>query len=98
MVEKRSIIVTPAVGIDHDRKNYMLEVELPGVKKDDVKLEMSERTFCVEGTRDDIELHGCYYLAHPVNIKKATARFEDGLLMVTIPLAHSLERKSIEIK
>ncbi len=78
MVEKRRIIVTPAVSIDHDRQNYNLEVELPGVEKGDVKLDMSERTFCIEGARGEIELHGCYYLAHPVNAEKATATFMNG--------------------
>ncbi len=98
MSEKRRIIIIPAVAIDHDRQHYNLEVELPGVKKGDVKLDISERTFCVSGTRDEVELYGCYYLAHPVNVEEASANFEDGLLKVTIPLTHSFERKSIKIK
>jgi HSP20 family protein len=97
MSEKNIILVTPAVGIDLDKKNYYLEVELPGVKKEDVSLEISEKTFCIEGKREDVTLYGCYYLANPVDNDHVTAKFEDGMLEVTIPLSHSLERKSVSI-
>lgn len=98
MSEKTRILVSPAVGLDHDKKNYYLEVELPGVKKEDVKLEISEQTFCIEGTRGDVTLYGCHYLAHPVDSDKVKAKFEDGMLRATIPLIHSLERKTVTLE
>jgi HSP20 family molecular chaperone IbpA len=33
--------------MDHDDKNYYIQVELLGVKKEDVELEISDQSFCV---------------------------------------------------
>ncbi len=98
MSEKNKVVVTPSVYIDTDGQKYSLEVELPGVSKDKVKLEISEQTFCVTGSRDDVVLTGCYYFSLPVDSKKVKAKFESGLLKVSVPLAHSLALKKIPIE
>jgi HSP20 family molecular chaperone IbpA len=97
LAEKNKVVVSPAVYIDRNGDRYNLEVELPGVAKKDVILEVSEQTFCVTGSRDDVELTGCYYFSLPVDSKKAKATFESGLLKVSVPLAHSLTLKKIPI-
>lgn len=97
MSKRTKIIVSPAVYVDHDRKNYYVQVEFPGVKKQDIKLEVSEGGFCVEGARSDADLVGCYFLAHSVNTDKVKAKFENGLLEITIPLKQSLVGKTIPI-
>ncbi len=98
MAEKTKIILTPRVYVDRDGKNYHLEIELPGVKKKDVNLEISEQTFCIEGTRDDVEFFSCYNFGLPVNTDNVEAKFSLGLLKVTAPLAHSRDRKKVAIK
>ncbi|NIN51702.1 MAG: Hsp20 family protein [Nitrososphaeria archaeon] len=98
MSEKSKIILTPRVYVDRDGERYHLEIELPGVKKEDVSLEISERTFCIEGIRDDVEYYSCYTFGNPVNSEKVEANFSEGLLNVDVPLAHSLKRKKVEIK
>jgi HSP20 family protein len=72
-------------------------VELPGVKKEDVELSVSDQSFCVRGKREDIELLGCYVLAHPANPEKAKAKFENGLLNIQIPIKKILKGKKITI-
>jgi HSP20 family molecular chaperone IbpA len=37
--------------MDHDDKNYYIQVELLGVKKEDVELEISDQSFCVREER-----------------------------------------------
>jgi len=90
--------LTPYVCFDHDLENYYIQVELPGVKKEDVELSVSEQSFCVTGTREDIDLIACYYLAHPVNEDKAKAKYENGLLHVIIPLKKPVKGKKISIE
>jgi HSP20 family protein len=96
--EKTKFILTPRVYVDRDGEKYHLEVELPGVKKKDVNLEISERTFCIEGQRDDVDYYSCYTFGHPVNSDEVEAKFTNGLLNVTVPLAHSMTLKKVEIK
>jgi len=96
--KKTKSALTPRVYFDHDLENYYTQVELPGVKKQDVELSVSEQSFCVRGSREDIDLIAFYYLAHPVNEDKAKAKYESGLLDVTIPLKKPLKGKKISIE
>ena len=41
-VKKVKPAMAPTMYIDHDEKNYYIQVELPGVKKEDVTLEVSD--------------------------------------------------------
>jgi HSP20 family protein len=84
--------------MDHDLKNYYIQVEMPGVKKEDLELSVSDQSFCVRGVREDIELLGCYVLAHPVDAEKVKAKFENGLLNVMIPLKKPLKGKKVAIE
>jgi HSP20 family protein len=87
----------PVMYMDHDDKNYYIQVELPGVKKEDAELEISDQSFCVRGQRADIELLGCYVLTHAVNAEKAKAKFDNGLLSIEIPIKKILKGKKITI-
>jgi HSP20 family protein len=90
--------LSPIMYMDHDDKNYYIQVELPGVKKEDVELEVSDQSFCVRGERADIELLGCYILTHAVNAEKAKAKFDNGLLNIEIPIKKILKGKKIAIE
>jgi HSP20 family protein len=90
--------LSPVMYMDHDDKNYYIQVELPGVKKEDAELEVSDQSFCVRGKRADIELLGCYILMHAVNAEKAKAKFDNGLLNIEIPIKKILKGKKIAIE
>jgi HSP20 family protein len=89
---------TPVMYMDHDDKSYYIQVELPGVKKEDAELEISDQSFCVRGARADIEFLGCYVLAHPANAEKSKAKFDNGLLSIEIPIKAILKGKKIAIE
>ena len=90
--------LAPVMYMDHDDKNYYIQVELPGVKKGDVELEVSDQSFCVRGVREDIEFLGCYVLAHAVNADKVRAKFDNGLLNIEISIKKVLKGKKIAIE
>ena len=98
MSEKAKIILTPRVYVDRDGEKNHLEIELPGVHKKDVNLELSERTFCIEGVREDVDYYSCYIFGHPVNSEEVNAKFSNGLLNIEVPLAHSMKRTKVQIK
>ena len=98
MSEKSRPVLKPGACFHHDLENYYIEVELPGVDKGHIEASVSEQSICVVGSREDVDLLGCWYLAHSVNENKAKAKYENGLLSVTIPLKKPLKGKKIPIE
>ena len=97
--DEETTVVTPDICIDHDDKAYYIEVELPGVTKENVGLSVGEQSFCIEAVRDkDMVYLGCFSLAHAVNEDKAKAKFLNGLLRVEVPLKAPIKGKRIPIE
>jgi HSP20 family protein len=90
--------MTPNVYIDHDAKFYYIQIELPGVKKGDIELSVSDQSFCVRAPRDDIEFLGCFILAHLSNTDATKAKFENGLLNLEIPLKKTGKEKKVAVE
>jgi HSP20 family protein len=98
MSEKDRVILTPSACFDHDTENYYVEVELPGVDKEHIEVTVSEQSICIAGSRNDAELLGCWMLAHKVVEDKAKAKYDNGLLSITIPLQQMPKGKKIKIE
>lgn len=104
----------PLTDIFEDKDNYMIKADLPGMKKDDVKISFADGQLSISGERvqeqesKDTKCHriertyGKYYRSFnlPKEIKedKIKAEFKDGQLTVTIPKAEEVKPKEIEIK
>lgn len=60
MAEKIEIL--PSVCVDHDEEKYHIEIELPGVKKEDIDLEMGTESFCIRAYKGgtDVAYNACY--------------------------------------
>jgi HSP20 family protein len=82
----------------HDDKGFTIEVALPGVKKEDVAVDVTSDGFCVEAPREDFEYSSCYTLAHEVDPEKARARFASGLLTLNLPFKAKPRGKRIPVK
>jgi len=90
--------MTPKAYMDHDEKLYYIEVELPGVKKSDIELSVSDQSFCIRAPREEIEFLGCYVLAHLADTNAAKAKFENGLLAIEIPLKKAKKEKKVTVE
>jgi HSP20 family protein len=95
---KEKPTMTPNAYMDHDKKFYYVEVELPGVKKEDIELSVSDQSFCVRAPREDIEFLGCFILAHLAETCATRARFENGMLSMEIPLKKMQKEKKVNIE
>ena len=89
--------MTPTAYMDHDNEFYYIEVELPGVKKTDIELTVSDQSFCIRAPREEIEFLGCYVLAHLADTDAARAKFENGLLAIEIPLKKQKKERKVII-
>jgi HSP20 family protein len=94
---------TPAIEVSQRDSQYVVHAELPGLKPEDVKVEVLDDALVIEGERkyeheeDRGGVHrterryGRFYRAIPLpegtNAEQARARFENGVLEVMIPLS-----------
>ncbi len=90
--------ILPTVCVDHDKEKYHIEIEIPGVKKDSIELEIGERSFCIRAEKSDATYNSCYTLAHSIDKDAVDAKFESGLLLVTAPLKAPLGGTKVAIK
>ncbi len=66
-------------------ENLHVEIELPGVAKEDINLRMQETSFTIDARREDIRYIGTYAINTPVDPEQAKASFRNGLLTVEVP-------------
>lgn len=91
----------PSVDIEETDNHYLVRVEIPQVKKEDVKITIDEGVLAVSGERRQekedkgqryhrIERsYGAFYrsfrLPDDVDVSKIEAKFDNGMLNVTLP-------------
>ncbi len=104
---------TPAVDIYENNDFVVVKVELPGVEKDRISVEVKEGILTLRGERGfDKELkkesyhriersYGSFQRSFslPVSVdqEKVTARFKDGVLEVQLPKKDQEKPKQIEV-
>ena len=103
----------PSRDIEETDKNYLLKLDLPGVKKDKVKIEMNEHRLTITGERQEEReektdkrfererFYGSFArsfeLPAAATADKAEALYENGVLTITVPKAALAESKKIPI-
>lgn len=101
MAAAGSGILSPPVEVLERDGNLIVCVDLPGMTKDDVRVEVTEDTLTIEGERrseHEVEQEGLlrcertygrfrrqFPLPEGVNADQATANFKDGVLEISIP-------------
>ncbi len=104
----------PAVDIKESKNEYLIEAELPGVAKEDVKVSVNNGVLTLEGERhtekkDEDEKHHrverfyghfqrSFSLPEDVEVAKIGADSKDGLIRVHLPKTKVTTPKSVEIK
>lgn len=103
---------TPGLDVSETDKQFEVTVALPGLSKDDIEISLENNVLTISGERkleeaDDREYHvlenhyGSFNrsLSFPDNIdgEKIKARFDNGLLMITIPKLKGGKAKKIKV-
>jgi HSP20 family protein len=102
----------PPVEVRENQGNLVIAAELPGLNKEDVKVEVTDEAVVIQGERKrekDEErggihrserYYGSFYREIPLpqgaNSEQAKAQFNNGLLEVTVPIAES-QRKTRQV-
>ncbi|GAA3784498.1 Hsp20/alpha crystallin family protein [Streptomyces chiangmaiensis] len=102
---------SPLADLHETEDAYVVEAELPGMKREDIDVEVSDRELCITGEYKDREHEGVlrrstrrtghfeYRALLPADLKaeEITATLADGVLTVTVPKTQAAKQHHIEI-
>lgn len=104
---------TPSVDVYESDEGIVVEMDLPGVRKEDVAVEIKENILDIRGERsaDKTVAEGNYYrqersfgtfhrsfrMQAPIDPVKIKARFKDGVLRILIPGSEEEKPKKIAV-
>ena len=104
----------PAVELYEEKDDVVIKAELPGMKKEDLEINISDNLLTLKGEKrkeEEVKEKGYYYsersygaFTRTIEIPKAVrterihASFKDGVLEVRLPKTEEAKRKEIKIK
>ena len=104
----------PKVDITETKDTVVVKAELPGMKKEDLDLNISENLLTIKGEKkkeEEVKEKGYYYsersygsftrtveLPKEVQTDKVRASFKDGVLEIRVPKTEEAKRKEVKIK
>jgi HSP20 family protein len=105
---------SPIVDITEDEKEYLVKAEIPGMKKEEVKVTVEDGVLTISGERKAekeektkkyhrIErsygkFERSFSLPENVDPTKVTAEHKEGLLQVRLPKTEKTPNKAVEVK
>lgn len=102
----------PACDVEESDSYYLVSFDLPGISKDDVKIELVDNQLTVSGerkaeTKDRNSQHvverfygtfqRSFMLPVAVDAHKVEASYQDGVLRIAVPKAEAAKPKQIKI-
>jgi HSP20 family protein len=112
-LDGRERVWTPAIDVVRDDGNLVIHADLPGIKPDEVKIEVEDDILTVSGEHEERKdekeksyvrrerRYGSFSrsMALPpgVDAKKIKAKTHDGVVEVTIPLPKEAKKETVKI-
>lgn len=105
---------SPASELMEEENHYMLSIDIPGMKKEDIKIEVADGTLIISGERknerrtDTNQIHRfeksygsfkrSFVLPNTISAEKVEARYENGVLELYLPKTDVAQARKIEIQ
>jgi HSP20 family protein len=103
----------PACDVEEAKDHYLLSMDMPGVPKNQIKIEVVDNQLLVSGERKQEEkknidgawyaerrfgkFHRSFSLPVGVDSEKVEANYEDGILTIYVPKAESAKPRQVKI-
>ncbi len=95
-----------AVDVHEDKDNYFASFEVPGIKKEDVKIELNNGLLTVSAEKREkngenestFSMTRSVSVPEGVNSEAISARLENGILNVTLPKAEHRKPRTIALE
>ncbi|MBX3019087.1 MAG: Hsp20/alpha crystallin family protein [Bdellovibrionaceae bacterium] len=87
-----------------DEKFFLVSVDMPGMKREDIKIEVLDHILTVTGERKERSparqyiLKRSFSLPREVNAESVEANYEDGVLKLYLPKVEAPQARQIEVK
>lgn len=110
---ERKYAFTPACNIEETGTHYLLTFDLPGVSKDQVKIEVSDSQLRVSGERKEEKKESSksrhlyerfegrfervFGLPSSIDAEKIEGTYENGVLRIAIPKASAAKAREVKI-
>lgn len=108
-----SAVWSPMADITEDADKYELHFDIPGMKREDIKMQFTDNTLKISGERKAVEekkdatchrierVSGRFYRSFSfptqVNAENISASYKEGVLTVTVPKAEEVKPRQISI-
>jgi HSP20 family protein len=106
--EAGASLLHPRADLYEDKDHFYLRAELPGLKKEDIRVELGDGVLTVAGTRKGFGADGqaestsefSRSVSVPTRVQedKINASYEDGMLTVTLPKAEEVKPKRVAVQ
>ena len=107
------MVWAPAIDVLEKEDKFLVKVELPGVKEEDVNVSVAASTLTIEGekkTESEVKKKGYYYsetsygsfsrsitIPSTVDASKIEANYDKGVLEISLPKAPEVKPKKITV-
>ncbi|HDQ45818.1 MAG TPA: Hsp20/alpha crystallin family protein [bacterium] len=111
--EARISVWTPLVEVSETDAAYEVQAEIPGIEKKDISLSLENNVLTLKGEKKEaVRENGRHYhrsersygrferafrLPHSVKAGEITAKYENGILTVTVPKADEARPREIPV-
>ena len=103
----------PRVRISEDKDNFMLKLEMPGISKEDIKINIEDNVLSISGVKKqeqkteetNLIMNEIFYgefsrsfnITKDIDSNKIDAEFKDGVLNITLPKVEEAKKVVKEI-
>ena len=84
--------------IEETEEHFLLTIDLPGVKKNDLKIETTGDGLSIRALRGERQYQKNFRLPESVRSESIEAHYEDGVLTVLLPKVEAVKPRTVEIQ
>ena len=87
----------PTLDVVEEKGETRITAEIPGVKPEDVKVSVESSVLSIEGQKPGYTFKRSFTLPTTVNAEAIAAKYEHGVLTVTLPKAEQARPRQIPV-